>query len=138
MDQLARSRRPVIAVRTPLAVYTQIFPTGPSTVDEARAFVRASLRRTHTPEPDIGTVEATVSQALTDLTDGDTGVHISVRVFADYVEVDVLRAGLPHPARPATDGDGPAAEIRGSLSGGFRSRSDARADHNGGSGRPVV
>ena len=76
----------------PVVVLSRIFPARPSSIPEIREFVRVSLADAPMSEADSREVSQTVFRALLDAA-GPTGtIQISIRIFPEHIEVDVLHS----------------------------------------------
>jgi hypothetical protein len=76
----------------PLLVVTQAFPARPSSLPTIRDFVRQRLTQSIFTEDDVRALGDQLLDALLDVA-GPTGmIQVSVRIFPEYAEVDVLPA----------------------------------------------
>jgi helix-turn-helix protein len=76
----------------PLLVVTQAFPARPSSLPVIRDFVRQRLSQSIFTEDDVRALGEQLLVALLDVA-GPTGmIQVSVRIFPEYAEVDVLPA----------------------------------------------
>ena len=106
----------------PLVVVAQAFPARPSCLPDIRDFVRRQLTTTAVSDEDIRTLCDRVADVLLDAAGTSGTIQISLRIFPEAAEVDVLFApdnepapalnggGLtvtPHPGDPAGVGRGP-------------------------------
>jgi DNA-binding XRE family transcriptional regulator len=76
----------------PVVVLSQNFPARPSSIPEIREFVRGSLAAAPLTEQDSRQVGETVFRALLEAAGPTGGIQVSIRIFPDHVEVDVLRS----------------------------------------------
>lgn len=84
----------------PVVVLSRIFPARPSSIPEIREFVRVSLADAPMSEADSREVSQTVFRALLDAA-GPTGtIQISIRIFPEHIEVDVLHSHSGEPGEP--------------------------------------
>src|SRR5262245_40525714 len=91
----------------PVVVLSKTFPARPSSIPEIREFVRRSLADSPLTDDDNREVSQTVFRALLDAA-GPTGtIQVSIRIFPEHVEVDVLHShsGLPDEPTLAQLGD---------------------------------
>lgn len=85
----------------PIVVLSQTFPARPSSIPEIREYVRRCLAESPLTESDNREVSQTVFRALLDAA-GPTGtIQISVRIFPEHVEIDVLHSHSGFPSEPA-------------------------------------
>jgi hypothetical protein len=91
----------------PVVVVTHAFPARPSSLPEIRDFVRRHAARTSFSEDDIRALgERTAQELLAAAGTSDT-IQVSLRIFADRTEVDVLRSEpAPDAGRAATGSTG--------------------------------
>jgi hypothetical protein len=78
----------------PLVVIVHAFPARPSSLPDIREFVRAKLTQTPFSEEDIRTLSERVSDMLLDVAGPNGLIHVSLRIFPDHAEVDVLPAAV--------------------------------------------
>jgi DNA-binding NarL/FixJ family response regulator len=84
----------------PVVVLSRTFPARPSSIPEIRDFVRLSLADAPLSEADNREVSQTVFRALLDAA-GPTGtIQISIRIFPEHIEVDVLHSHSGEPGEP--------------------------------------
>jgi hypothetical protein len=103
MDPVPHAPRDNIEV-SPVVVFSQTFPARPSSIPEIRDFLNRSLAHSAIPEEDNRAVRETVAEALLDAAGPTGAIHVSLRVFPEHVEVDVLRP-YPVPVPLATRGE---------------------------------
>lgn len=114
----------------PLVVVAQAFPARPSALPDIRDFVRRQLTTTAVSDDDVRTLGDRVADVLLDAAGTSGTIQISLRIFPEAAEVDVLfapdhgpapgRAGpalAPDPGDPAGAGGGRP----GARSAGYRS-----------------
>jgi hypothetical protein len=98
----------------PVVVLSRIFPARPSSIPEIREFVRMSLADSPLTEADNREVSQTVFRALLDAA-GPTGtIQISIRIFPEHVEVDVLHSHSGEQGEPTL---AQMADLRGRADG---------------------
>jgi hypothetical protein len=86
----------------PLEVVAQAFPARPAALPDVRDFVRRQLTGTPVSDDDVRTLCERVADVLLDAA-GEAGtIQVSLRIFPDSAEVDVLFAPeVPASTRPA-------------------------------------
>jgi hypothetical protein len=89
----------------PLIVVAQAFPARPSSLPDVRAFLRGNLTTTPISEDDIRALCDRVAEVLLDTAGVSSSLQVSLRIFPDGAEVDVLGAAGASPA-----GEAPAVE----------------------------
>jgi hypothetical protein len=98
----------------PLEVVAQAFPARPAALPDVRDFVRRQLTGRPVSDDDIRLLGERVADVLLDAAGAAGAIHVSLRIFPDGAEVDVLFApDAAMPARPATAAGTPAAVIPG-------------------------
>ena len=96
MDQLAIGRTHRHPTRdTPVAVLAHTFPVDTSTLTHLWVFLRDSLHPATLTAGELLGIDAAVAEALLDIDDTTVALHLSVRVFAHSVEVDVMLSNEP-------------------------------------------
>jgi hypothetical protein len=76
----------------PVVVVAQSFPARPSSLPAIRDFVRRHAARTSFSEDDIRTLGERTSQELLAAAGSSDTIEVSMRIFPDRAEVDVLRS----------------------------------------------
>jgi hypothetical protein len=127
----------------PLVVVAQTFPARPSSLPDVRAFLRRHLTGTPISEDDIRALCDRVAEVLLDTAGASSSLQVSLRIFPECAEVDVLGAAdghslgdpvvgrggritaapvaVPAPAPPASpDAAGPALSFAAWLAAGLR------------------
>jgi len=89
----------------PLVVVAQAFPARPSALPDIRDFVRRQLTTTAVSDEDVRTLCDRVADVLLDAAGTSGTIQISLRIFPDAAEVDVLFAPDHEPA-PGLNGGG--------------------------------
>lgn len=85
----------------PLEVVAQAFPARPAALPDVRDFVRRQLTGSPVSDDDVRTLCERVADVLLDAAGAAGTIQVSLRVFPDSAEVDVLFApDVPGPARP--------------------------------------
>jgi hypothetical protein len=86
----------------PLTVVVREFPARPSSLPDIRDFIRRRLSQTPFSEDDLRTLGEQVLDVLLDVAGPTGAIQVSLRIFPDYAEIDVVPAILtaPPPARP--------------------------------------
>jgi hypothetical protein len=74
-----------------VVVVTQAFPARPSAGPDIRDFVRRQLARSPLSRDDIHALDQRVSEVLLEAAGGDGMIQVSLRIFDDRAEVDVLQ-----------------------------------------------
>jgi hypothetical protein len=74
----------------PVVVVTQTFQARPSSVPDIREFVRRQLAHTSLSADDVRLLGGRVAEVLLNAAGTGGAIHVSLRMFADYAEVDVL------------------------------------------------
>ncbi|MBG0565118.1 helix-turn-helix transcriptional regulator [Actinoplanes aureus] len=82
----------------PLIVVAQAFPARPSSLPDVRAFLRGNLTTTPISEDDIRALCDRVAEVLLDTAGVSSSLQVSLRIFPDGAEVDVLGAAGSSPA----------------------------------------
>jgi DNA-binding XRE family transcriptional regulator len=96
----------------PLEVVAQAFPARPAALPDVRDFVRRQLTGRPVPDDDIRRLCERVADVLLDAAGAAGAIQVSLRIFPDAAEVDVLFApDIAMPARPATAAGAPAAVV---------------------------
>ncbi|MDY7086101.1 MAG: helix-turn-helix transcriptional regulator [Actinomycetota bacterium] len=90
----------------PLIVVAQTFPARPSALPDVRDFVRRQLTDTRLSDDDVRILGERVADVLLDAAGSSGAIQVSLRIFPDSAEVDVLFS--PAPAVAA----GPAGSLR--------------------------
>lgn len=93
----------------PIVVLSQTFPARPSSIPEIREYVRRCLAESPLTESDNREVSQTVFRALLDAAGPAGTIQISVRIFPEHVEIDVLHS---HPGLPDEPGLSQMGDIR--------------------------
>ncbi|MEU4422567.1 helix-turn-helix transcriptional regulator [Actinoplanes sp. NPDC024001] len=82
----------------PLVVVAQTFPARPSSLPEVRVFLRRHLTGTPISEDDIRALCDRVAEVLLDTAGDSASLQVSLRIFPDGAEVDVLGSADTRPA----------------------------------------
>ncbi|MEV6302414.1 helix-turn-helix transcriptional regulator [Actinoplanes sp. NPDC051861] len=92
----------------PLVVVAQTFPARPSALPDIRAFLRRNLSDSRVTEDDIRALCDRVAEVLLDTAGASPTLHVSLRIFPEGAEVDVLGAtdGTPAPGAPPVSAGG--------------------------------
>lgn len=77
----------------PVVVVVRTFPARPSSVPEIRDFVRRQLAQVPLPEADMRTLDQRVADVLLETAGSGSTIQVSLRIFTNDAEVDVLQAG---------------------------------------------
>ena len=94
----------------PLEVVAQAFPARPAALPDVRDFVRRQLTGTPVSDDDVRTLCERVADVLLDAAGAAGTIQVSLRIFPDSAEVDVLFApDVPAPARPPAAASPPPA-----------------------------
>jgi hypothetical protein len=103
----------------PLVVVAQAFPARPSSLPGIRDFVRQRLGQTSFSEDDIRALGDRLLDTLLDVAGPSGMIQVSVRIFPEHAEIDVLPATLIEPAMGAVapSGNGTGAD-RSCVAGG--------------------
>jgi hypothetical protein len=108
----------------PLVVVAQAFPARPSALPDVRDFVRRQLTTTRVSDEDVRTLCERVADVLLDAAGLSGTIQVSLRIFPDSAEVDVLfspdRAAAADPAGSARRGGSPATGTGPSTERGTR------------------
>jgi hypothetical protein len=98
----------------PVAVVSRTFPARPSSIPEIRGFVRECLAHSPLDAEENRAVDRAVAHALLDAAGPTGAVQITLRVFPDHAEVEILQApeGVPpgERDRPATTAEASFAD----------------------------
>jgi hypothetical protein len=78
----------------PLVVVVQTFPARPSSLPAIRDFVRQRLNQTPFSEDDVRALGDRVAAMLLDVAGPNGMIQVSLRIFPEYAEIDVLPADL--------------------------------------------
>jgi hypothetical protein len=101
----------------PLLVVTQAFPARPSSLPTIRDFVRQRLSQSIFTEDDVRALGDQLLEALLDVA-GPTGmIQVSVRIFPEYAEVDVLPATVVVDQISAIGAAAPTATVSACVHG---------------------
>jgi hypothetical protein len=92
----------------PLLVVTQAFPARPSSLPTIRDFVRQRLSQSIFTEDDVRALGDQLLDALLDVAGPSGMIQVSVRIFPEYAEVDVLPATVVVEQISAIGADAPA------------------------------
>ncbi|WP_328477967.1 helix-turn-helix domain-containing protein [Actinoplanes sp. NBC_00393] len=95
----------------PLVVVAQAFPARPSALPDVRAFLRRHLTGTPISEDDIQALCDRVAEVLLDTAGASSSLQVSLRIFPDGAEVDVLGSADTQPAGEVAVGGRPAGEV---------------------------
>ena len=76
----------------PLMIVTQEFPARPSALPDIRDFVRRQLTTTPLTDDEIRTLCDRVADVLFDAAGANGAIQVSLRMFGDRTEVDVLQS----------------------------------------------
>jgi Helix-turn-helix len=76
----------------PLVVVVQVFPARPSSLPEIRDFVRRRLTATPLSEEGIRILSERVAEVLLVAAGLNGAIQVSLRIFPDHAEIDVLHA----------------------------------------------
>lgn len=74
----------------PLVVVAQAFPARPSSLPEIREFVRRRLTQSPLSEDDLRTLTERAAEVLLHAAGQGGTLQVSLRIFPEYAEVDVL------------------------------------------------
>jgi DNA-binding XRE family transcriptional regulator len=104
----------------PLVVVAQAFPARPSALPDVRDFVRRELTTTRMSDENVRTLCERVADVLLDAAGMSGNIQVSLRIFPDSAEVDVLfspapsvaadPAGSPPRGEPPAIGTGPSTD----------------------------
>ncbi|GIF00601.1 helix-turn-helix domain-containing protein [Paractinoplanes rishiriensis] len=86
----------------PLEVVAQAFPARPAALPDVRDFVRRQLTGTPVSDEDVRVLCERVADVLLDAAGAAGTIQVSLRIFPDSAEVDVLFAPDVPAIRPAT------------------------------------
>jgi hypothetical protein len=108
----------------PLMVVAQAFPARPSALPDVRDFVRQQLTTTRLSDENIRTLCERVADVLLDAAGMSGTIQVSLRIFPESAEVDVLFSPDPsvaaHPAGSPRRGEPPAIGTDPSTDRGAR------------------
>jgi hypothetical protein len=76
----------------PVVVFVRVFPARPSSVPDIRDFVRQHLAQTSLSNDYIRTLGTRVSDVLLESAGMGGAIQVSLRIFGDQAEIDVLHA----------------------------------------------
>jgi hypothetical protein len=82
----------------PLVVVVRQFPARPSSMPDIRDFVRRRLNQTPFSEDDLRTLGEQVLKLLLEVAGPTGALQVSLRIFPDYAEIDVVPAVLAEPS----------------------------------------
>jgi Helix-turn-helix len=89
----------------PVIVTTRVFPARPSAIPDIRDFVREQLSKSPLSTETIRALDFRVADVLLDAAGTSDTIQVSLRIFDDCAEVDVLQAPIEvRPAPPASTG----------------------------------
>ncbi|GII00145.1 helix-turn-helix domain-containing protein [Planobispora takensis] len=94
----------------PVVVLSRIFPARPSSIPEIQEFVRRGLADSSLPENENRALTQRVFRALLHAAGPEGTIQISIRIFPEDVEVDVLHSDGERPgpvAVPSPSGSAP-------------------------------
>jgi hypothetical protein len=104
----------------PLVVVAQAFPARPSALPDVRDFVRRQLTDTRLSDEDVRTLCERVADVLLDAAGVSGTIQVSLRIFPESAEVDVLfspdpsvaagPAGSPRRGEPPAIGTDPSTD----------------------------
>ena len=104
----------------PLVVVAQAFPARPSALPDVRDFVRRQLTTTRLSDENVRTLCERVADVLLDAAGVSGTIQVSLRIFPESAEVDVLFSpdgtaaaeptGSPRRAEPPAIGTGPSTD----------------------------
>jgi hypothetical protein len=104
----------------PLVVVAQAFPARPSALPDVRDFVRRQLTTTRLSDENVRTLCERVADVLLDAAGVSGTIQVSLRIFSESAEVDVLfspdpsvaagPAGSPRRGEPPAIGTGPSTD----------------------------
>jgi hypothetical protein len=77
---------------SPLMIVTQEFPARPSALPDIRDFVRRQLTATPLADDEVRVLCDRVADVLFDAAGANGGIQVSLRMFGDRTEVDVLQS----------------------------------------------
>jgi hypothetical protein len=109
----------------PLTIVSQEFPARPSSLPDVRDFVRHQLTARPLSDDEIRKLSDRVAEVLFDAAGGSGAIQVSLRMFPDWTEVDVLQSPNGILSGNRDRGGADAAEIA------EPSRARARPDHAG-------
>jgi hypothetical protein len=105
----------------PLMVVAQAFPARPSALPDVRDFVRRQLTTTRLSDENVRTLCERVADVLLDAAGVSGTIQVSLRIFPESAEVDVLFApSAADPAGSARRGEPPAVGAAPSTDRGAR------------------
>jgi hypothetical protein len=112
----------------PLVVVAQAFPARPSALPDVRDFVRRQLTDTRLSDDDVRTLGERVADVLLDAAGSSGTIQVSLRIFPDSAEVDVLFS--PDPATVADPAGSQGRSAQPAIGAGRSTDRGARiADH---------
>jgi hypothetical protein len=101
----------------PLEILAQTFPARPSALPDIRDFVRRQLTSTPVADDDLRVLCDRVAEVLLDAAGVSGTIQVSLRIFPDSAEVDVLFSATREPHRdPAQEPDRTTAPGRAAAS----------------------
>lgn len=105
----------------PLLVVVREFPARPSSMPDIRDFVRRRLSQTPFSEDDLRTLGEQVLKLLLEVAGPTGAIQVSLRIFPDYAEIDVVPAVRAEPPAvgapaPVNGNGGPGPNGRAGLS----------------------
>src|SRR5688572_5978802 len=83
----------------PLEILAQTFPARPSALPDVRDFVRRQLTSTPVSDDDLRVLCDRVAEVLLDAAGVSGTIQVSLRIFPDSAEVDVLFSAAREPHR---------------------------------------
>jgi hypothetical protein len=95
----------------PLTIVTQEFPARPSSLPDVRDFVRRQLTARPLSDDEIRNLSDRVAEVLFEAAGASGAIQVSLRMFPDWTEVDVLQSPIGALAGNRDRGGADAAEI---------------------------
>jgi hypothetical protein len=87
----------------PVIVTTRVFPARPSAIPDIRDFLREQLSNSPLSTEHIRALDRRVAVVLLDAAEANGTIQVSLRIFDNWAEVDVLQAPVEVYAAPAAN-----------------------------------
>ncbi|GAA1041028.1 helix-turn-helix transcriptional regulator [Virgisporangium ochraceum] len=98
----------------PLVVVVREFPARPSSLPDIRDFVRQRLNQTPFSEEDLRLLGEQVLDVLLEAAGPTGAIQVSLRIFPEHAEIDVVPAVLaPSPVTVTAEGGGASVPVAG-------------------------
>lgn len=93
----------------PVVVFVRVFPARPSSVPDIRDFVRQHLAQSALSNDYVRMLGARVSEVLLESAGMGGAIQVSLRIFGDQAEIDVLQAEQVEPAEAVVEAPPPVS-----------------------------